>query len=60
MRSPSNVTEPLVTLPSWTSRSPEIARNVVVLPAPLLPSRATISPSGTLSDSPRSTRITSL
>jgi len=42
MRSPFRVTEPLVILPSWMSRSPEIARNVVVFPAPLAPSNATI------------------
>src|SRR5215203_1439934 len=42
------------------SSSPEIARSVVVLPAPFAPSRATILPSGTTSERPRSTRITSL
>ena len=30
----------------------EMARNVVVLPAPLVPTSATISPSGTSSDTP--------
>ena len=31
---------------------PEIARNVVVLPAPLAPRTATISPSATVSETP--------
>src|SRR5574341_2173237 len=34
-------------------RSPEMTRRVVLLPAPLAPSRATICPSGTLSEMPR-------
>lgn len=34
--------------------NPEIVDRVVVFPAPLLPSSATISPSPTLSDNPRS------
>ena len=37
-----NVIEPSVTRASSIPRNPEIARNVVVLPAPLVPSRATI------------------
>ena len=36
----------------------EIAFSVVDLPAPLAPSRATMPPSGTSSDTPFSTRIT--
>src|SRR5258707_6119927 len=36
---------------------PEIARRVVVLPAPFAPSSATISPSSTFSDSPCSATI---
>ena len=44
----------------WSSRTspvlgasrPESARSVVVLPAPLLPSSVTISPSATLNDTP--------
>ncbi|KAG0766918.1 hypothetical protein G6F22_017741 [Rhizopus arrhizus] len=36
----------------------EMARKVVVLPAPLAPSNATILPSGTCRDTPLSTRIT--
>ena len=60
IRWPSKVTVPLVTSPSWMPSKPEIARSVVVLPAPFAPSNATILPSGTTIDSPRSTRITSL
>jgi len=44
MRSPSNVIVPLVILPRWTSRRPEIARRQVVFPAPFEPSSATIAP----------------
>jgi len=38
--------------------SPDIALRVVLLPAPLAPSRATIEPSSTLRDTPCNTRIT--
>ncbi|SBW80212.1 hypothetical protein PVE_R1G2326 [Pseudomonas veronii 1YdBTEX2] len=37
--------------------SPEIALSVVLLPAPLAPSKATIAPLGTLSDTPATARI---
>ncbi len=59
MRWPSRVISPLVISPFCTSRMPLIARRVVVLPAPLAPRRATMTPSGTWSEMPRSTRITS-
>ena len=45
MSSPSNHTEPEV-----SGSSPEIARIIVVLPAPLEPSSVTSSPSCTTSD----------
>ena len=47
MSRPSNHTEPDV-----SRRSPEIARIMVVLPAPLEPSSVTNSPSCTTSDTP--------
>ena len=37
--------------------SPEIARSVVDLPAPLAPSKVTTCPSSTLSETPRSASI---
>ena len=37
--------------------SPDIARSVVDLPAPLAPSSVTTSPSSTLSDTPRNASI---
>ena len=40
------------TCPFDAGVSPEIVRSVVVLPAPLLPMRVTISPSSMLSDTP--------
>src|SRR5262245_49617892 len=40
-------------VPSEAGTNPEIQRSVLVLPAPLLPRRATISPCMTLSDIPR-------
>ena len=43
------------TVPSMTGIIPEMARKVVVLPAPLSPSRATISPSPTLRSIPKMT-----
>ena len=49
---PSNHTEPDV-----SGRSPEIARIIVVLPAPLAPSRVTSSPSRTTSETPCSASI---
>ena len=60
IRSPLNVTDPLVIFPSCMSSRPVMARVVVVLPAPLAPSRATIWPFGTSMERPRSTRMTSL
>ena len=44
IRLPLNVMLPSVTRASSRPRKPEIARNVVVLPAPLVPSMATICP----------------
>ena len=58
MRSPRNSIEPLVTSPRSPLSRLETARSVVVLPAPLPPSRATMPPSGTCSETPLSTRIT--
>tara|TARA_X000000368_G_scaffold384289_1_gene342771 strand:- start:828 stop:986 length:159 start_codon:yes stop_codon:yes gene_type:complete len=50
---------PLVISPFWTSRRPVIDRNTVVFPDPLLPRRATISPSLTEKEIPLKTKITS-
>jgi len=50
---------PLVMSPFWTSRRPVIDRNTVVFPDPLLPRRATISPSLTEKEIPLKTKITS-
>ena len=58
MRSPRSSIEPLVTSPRSPRSRLLTARSVVVLPAPLPPSSATILPSGTFSDTPLSTRIT--
>ena len=58
MRSPANSMLPLVTSPRSARSRLEIALSVVVLPAPLAPSRATMPPSGTDSDTPRNTRMT--
>ena len=52
MSLPSNHTEPDV-----SGRSPEIARIIVVLPAPLEPSSVTSSPSRTTSETPCSASI---
>ena len=52
MRWPRYSIDPSVTRASSTPRNPEIARSVVVLPAPLVPSSATIEPSGTSSEIP--------
>ena len=43
---------PSVISVSSDARNPETARSVVVLPAPLVPTNATIDPSGTSSDTP--------
>src|SRR6476646_8706671 len=43
---------PSVTRASSRPRKPEMARRVVVLPAPLVPSSATTLPRGTFSDTP--------
>jgi hypothetical protein len=58
IRSPSYTISPWVSSPSSEGSRPEIAFSVVDFPAPFEPSRATISPSPTVSDSPRKTRIT--
>tara|TARA_B100000427_G_scaffold52897_1_gene40687 strand:+ start:765 stop:989 length:225 start_codon:yes stop_codon:yes gene_type:complete len=50
---------PLVISPFWTSKRPVIDLSTVVFPDPLLPSRATISPSFTLKEIPLKTKITS-
>ena len=50
---------PRTTSPSSGMRRPEMARRVVVFPAPFGPKRAVILPSGTLRETPRSTWITS-
>ncbi len=60
MRWPSNSMVPRVTSPSSVESKPEMALRVVVLPAPLAPKRVTIWPSSTASETPRSTRMTSL
>jgi len=49
---PWNTTRPPTICASSAPRKPEIARSVVVLPAPLVPSSATIEPGGTRSDTP--------
>src|SRR6516165_3257279 len=58
IRSPAKLIEPLVTSPRSARSRLEIAFNVVVLPAPLPPSNATMPPSGTSSETPFSTRMT--
>ena len=45
----STVICPFVISPFWVSNKPVIARKAVVLPEPLLPSKETISPFGTVS-----------
>ena len=52
MRSPRSVIAPSVIATSSDGRKPEMARSVVVFPAPLVPTNATIEPSGTSSDTP--------
>jgi len=59
-RSLAKIMSPRVISPCSVLSRPESAFSVVDLPAPFAPSRATIWPSGTFSDSPRSQRITSL
>ena len=49
MRSPLKLIVPSLTRASSRPRKPEIARSVVVLPAPLVPSKATICPASALS-----------
>ena len=56
---PSNRIVPSVTSPCSVGSSPEMALSVVDFPAPLEPSSATVLPSGTASDNPRNTRMTS-
>ncbi|CFN98801.1 Uncharacterised protein [Bordetella pertussis] len=46
---------PLTSAPSSSSSRRDTAFSVVDLPAPLLPSKATMPPRGTSSDRPRST-----
>src|SRR6478735_5077651 len=55
---PSNRIEPLVTSPRSAWSRLEIAFSVVVLPAPLAPSSATMPPLGTESETPFRTRMT--
>jgi hypothetical protein len=52
MRSPLKVIAPSVTRASSMPRKPEIARNVVVLPAPFVPNSATMRPGSTASVMP--------
>src|SRR5207245_182768 len=49
---PGNAARPPTICASSAPRKPEIARSVVVLPAPLVPSSATIEPESTRSDTP--------
>ena len=56
---PSNVMLPPETRPSSESITPEMAFSVVLLPAPLAPSRATQPRCGTCIDTPLSARMTS-
>src|SRR5262245_39644697 len=56
--SPSNTIAPLVTSPRSECSRLEMALSVVVLPAPLAPSKATMCPRGTSSETPLSTRMT--
>ena len=58
MRRPSNSMLPLVTSPRSVRSTPEIAFRVVVLPAPLAPSRVVILPASTAIETPFSTRMT--
>ena len=57
-RSPANSIDPLVTSPRSARSRLLIAFRVVVLPAPLAPSSATMRPFGTDSDTPFNTRMT--
>ena len=58
MRAPAKVIEPLVTSPRSARNRLEMAFKVVVLPAPLAPSSATMPRSGTESETPFNTRMT--
>ena len=59
MRSPMNSIEPSVTSPSSCFNRPDMAFRVVLFPAPLAPSSATMPPSGTSMETPLITRMTS-
>ena len=58
MRSPRHRIVPLVTSPRSARSRLEIAFRVVVLPAPLAPSSATMPPSGTATTRPSAPRMT--
>ena len=58
MRRSSSWIVPLVTSPRSVRSTPEMALSVVVLPAPLAPSRVVIAPSPTSIDTPFRTRMT--
>ena len=58
MRSPRYSIDPLVTSPRSARSRFEMALSVVVLPAPLAPSSATMRPSRTSRLTPFSTRMT--
>ena len=54
-----NEIPPFVISPFCTSNKPVIERSTVVFPDPLLPKRATMSPSLTVKEIPLKTKITS-
>ena len=56
--SPSSSTVPLVTSPRSARSRPEIAFRVVVLPAPLAPSRVVMQPFSADRETPFSTKMT--
>ena len=58
VRLPRNSIEPLVTSPRSDASKVDTDFKVVLLPAPLAPSKATILPCGTSKETPRSTKIT--
>jgi hypothetical protein len=60
VRFPRKASEPFVTAPPSEASSVDTDFKVVLLPAPLAPSSATILPIGTLNDTPRIAKITLL
>ena len=59
MDRPEKRTAPSVISAFSAGKKPEIARKVLVLPAPFRPTSATMAPSATVSDTPCMARTTS-